>query len=357
MNNRLQNLKLLLTKNKLDAILVSSTVNIIYLTNFTGFSKEEREGYLLITKNKQYVFTDSRYFEAVRKYLPKFGLIEISKNNTFKQELKKLVSDNKINKLAIDLDDINVAEFKNIRSVVKVVSDNELIEDLRVIKDSLELKEIQKACLLGDKIFEQILKKIKVGVTEVEIAKQIEILTLLSDASLSFQPIAAFGNNCSLIHHVPTNKKLTNNSIVLLDFGVKVNNYCSDMTRTFFIGIASKKQKEIYNTVLEAQQKAAKYFSTSKKLSDIDLIARNYILSKNYPTIPHSLGHGIGLEVHEKHGLSPKSKEIIKKGMVFSIEPGIYIPNFGGVRIEDLYFYDGKNAQLISHANKGIIEL
>ena len=163
-------------------------------------------------------------------------------------------------------------------------------------------------------------------------------------AELSFPSIVAFGKNSSVPHHQTGNTKLTERiKLILLDFGVKYENYCSDMTRTIFFGKPSEKQKKIFEVVLEAQQKAANFLGSAIKFgkkvsaSEVDKAARDYIISKGYLTIPHSLGHGIGLEVHEHPSLSPRSKDTLKEGMVFSIEPGIYLPNFGGVRVEDLF--------------------
>ena len=351
--------KKLIGKLSSEAILVSKTQNIFYLTGFDGFSSEEREGYLLLTKNKQYVLTDGRYTEAVKKFISDFKLIEISPSKKIADILKEIVAKEKIKKIAIDEHDISTEEFLKIKKIVKICSDANTIEKLREIKRPQEVSQIKNACKLGDLIFKYILTKIKTGVTEREIAKKIEIFILSNNASISFTPIVAFGINSSSPHHIPSNKKLKNNEIVLLDFGVKINNYCSDMTRTVFKGKATLEQKYIYKTVLKAQEEAIEFIAKTKKIDakKVDKIARDYILSKGFPSIPHSLGHGIGLEVHEAPGLSPKSGYKIKKGMVFSIEPGIYIPGFGGIRIEDLVFYDGENPQLISRAKKQIIEL
>jgi len=356
---RIQKVKKLLDK-KIDAILISSTPNIIYLTGFEGFSDHEREAYLLLTKTKNYIFTDARYCETVKK-IQTFKLIEISSNKKFSDGLRETVVKEKIEKLAIDEDDIKVSEILKIKKVVKICSDENLIEDLRKIKESFEIENIKTACKLGDQTFKYILSEIKTGITEKQLAKKIEIFILKKNAGISFRPIVAFGTNSSSPHHVACDRKLKKNEIVLLDFGVKLNNYCSDMTRTVFFGKASIEQKRIYKTVLEAQTKAIEFINrqlnTKLKASEIDKVAREYIISQGYPTIPHSLGHGIGLEVHEKPSLSPKSENELKTGMVFSIEPGIYLPEFGGVRIEDLVLMTDKGPQIITRANREIIEL
>jgi len=351
---RIQKVKKLLHKN-FDAILVSATANIIYLTGFAGFSEHEREAYLLITKTKNYIFTDGRYTEVARK-IKDFKLIEISSGRKFIDSLKEIVIKERINKMAIDENDIKVSEVLEIKKAVKICSDENLIEELRKTKDRAEIENIKKACKLGDLTFKNILTEIKAGITEKDIAQAIEIFILKHGAQISFKPIVAFGTNSSSPHHVSSNKKLKKNEIVLLDFGVKINSYCSDMTRAIFFGKASLQQKKIYQTVLEAQTKAIQSLKSSTG-SETDGIARNYIQNAGFPAIPHSLGHGIGLEVHEKPSLSPNSKNILTNNMVFSVEPGIYIPGFGGVRIEDLVLVTQKGPKIITRANREIIEL
>ncbi|MDP3733126.1 MAG: M24 family metallopeptidase, partial [Candidatus Daviesbacteria bacterium] len=195
-----------------------------------------------------------------------------------------------------------------------------------------------------DLAFDFILKKIQSGITEKEIAKELENFIKYKGAVISFPSIVAFGKNSSVPHHQTGDKRLTiNDKLILLDFGVKINGYCSDMTRTIFFGKPSGKQRKIYETVLEAQKRAVDFVNKQIKngkiikAKEVDQVAREYIKSKGFFDIPHSLGHGIGLEVHEHPNLSPKSKDILKEGMVFSIEPGIYIQGEGGVRIEDLF--------------------
>jgi Xaa-Pro aminopeptidase len=352
-----------LVDKKFDALLVSSIPNIIFLTGFEGFSTQEREAYLLLTKRKNYIFTDGRYSEAAGK-IKNFELIEISSEKKFEDRLKEIVTKEKIKKLAVDENDIKVSEVLKIKKAVGICSDENLIEDLRKVKDGKEIGNIQKACKLGDQVFKYILSKIKSGVTEKEIAHAIEVFILGHGAQIAFKPIVAYGANSSSPHHVSSKRKLKRNEIVLLDFGVKTEGgYCSDMTRTFFAGRASKEQKKVYKTVLEAQTKAIEFIKSSilnhQSIdgSKVDMIAREYIEGEDYSTIPHSLGHGIGLEVHEKPCLSPKSRDLLINGMVFSVEPGIYIPGFGGIRIEDLVLLTEKGPQIITRANREIIEL
>jgi len=240
---------------------------------------------------------------------------------------------------------------------------------LRVKKEEEEIAAIQKACKLGDSAFEYVLGKIKPGMSEQEVAFELEMFIKKHGAELSFRTIIASGKNSSVPHHQTSNQKLMSNTILLLDFGVKIDNYCSDMTRTIFLGKANPDQKKMYEAVRVAQEKAIEYLKQchfvpqDEKVTqatiakDVDKIARGYILSQGYLSIPHSLGHGTGLEVHEEPRLSPKSKTVLQSGMVFSIEPGIYVPDFGGVRIEDLVTLRKDGVTFLTNAPKQLIEL
>lgn len=340
---RLQNIRQKLGKEKMDAVFISSVSNIEYLTGYSNFSKDEREAYILIGENFGYIITDGRYTEAVKKQIPHFTLYERGHKNTTEDLFKSL----KIKILGIEEDNLTVSEYKKIKKHFKNIKHFE-VSKLRSIKEKREIERIKKACKLGDKAFKYILTKIKTGVTEKEVAGELEKFIKDQGAELSFSAIMAFGKNSSVPHHQTGNTKLKDGDFVLIDLGAKVDSYCSDMTRTIFFGKPNKRQIKMYEVVSKAQQKAAdfinKQIKSGKKVkaSEVDKIAREYIKSKGFPDIPHSLGHGIGLEVHEQPHLSPKSKDILKEGMVFSIEPGIYIENFGGVRIEDL-FVVGKN--------------
>lgn len=362
MIDRLLKLREEITKNKLDAVLISSVSNIIYLTDYSGFSIEEREAYLLITKKNQYILTDGRYAHAAKTLIPDFELIEISSENSIKEILKNLKSKHKIKKLGFEGHDISFLEHKKLLTRFDD-SNHRSLNSLRSVKNSKEIFLIEKACKLGDKTFDYVLKKIKLGVSEKELAFEIEFFIKKHGADISFKPIVAFGANSAIPHHIPTTYNLqTTDSIVLLDFGVKLNNYCSDMTRTVFFGRPTPEQKRMYETVLEAQSLAIQQFNNLTigkgiKAQKVDKAARDYIISKGYKTIPHSVGHGIGIDVHEAPHISPKSKDVLKEGMVFSIEPGIYIPELGGVRIEDLVVLEKNEVRLLTYSPKQLIEI
>lgn len=363
MKNRIQNLKVLLKEKKLDAVLISSVANITYLTGYSGFSKDEREAFLLITKKNQHIITDGRYSEAVAIYIPHFNLIELTTKKPLKPILRELFKQEKIKRLGIEEDNITIAENKILSQCVNILQHISL-SALRSIKDQHEITMIEQACKLGDKAFKHVLPFLKTGISEKGIAFEIELFIKKNGGELSFPPIVAYGKNASIPHHQSGKAKLKKGDFVLLDFGVKLNNYCSDMTRTLIFGKASAGQKRMYQTVLDAQKKSIDFLHTAYsiqntliKASEVDQSAREYIVSKNYPSIPHSLGHGIGIEVHETPSLSPKSKDILKPGMVFSVEPGIYIPEFGGVRIEDLVVLEKNCPKFLTKSPRELIEI
>lgn len=258
MNDRLSKLKSSMAKHRLDATLISSLPNITYLTNFSHFSKDEREAFLFLTNDKQYILTDGRYSEAVKALVRDFELIEISPKLTFEKALKNLAKKHNIKKVGIEENNLTVREHKTISR-----HSNDLyhysVASQRIIKDQEEINAIEKACRFGDKTFDYLLKKIKAGITEKQLSCEVEFFIKKAGGDISFPPIVAFGANSAIPHHVPTNNKLTNNQIVLLDFGVRLNNYCSDTTRTVFFGKATKEQKRIYQTVLDAQKKAIEH--------------------------------------------------------------------------------------------------
>lgn len=359
---RIQSIKKKLLEDKIDAILVSNVSNVTHLTGYANFSKDEREAYLLIGKDFQYIITDGRYSEAVKKEVPHFALFERNHHSKVEDLLKSLKQ--KIQILGIEENNLSVSEYKFFKKHFKKLKPVYLVIH-RSIKSEDEIKQIEQAAKIGDNAFEYILKNIKTGVSEKELAFELEFFIKKAGADLSFSSIIAFGKNSSVPHHQTGQTRLEDygGQFILLDFGVKLEDYCSDMTRTVFFGKPTKQQKNIYNTVMEAQQKAIDYINKSLKVgkpvrtASVDKIARDNIISKGYPSIPHSLGHGIGLEVHEHPSLSPKSKESLKEGMVFSIEPGIYIENFGGVRIEDLFVLENKNLRQLTASSKSITSL
>ncbi|MEK7617374.1 MAG: Xaa-Pro peptidase family protein [Patescibacteria group bacterium] len=368
-DKRIKDLREELLDEKLDGVLVSSVSNISYLSGYSNFSKEEREAYIFIGKNFSYIITDGRYSEAIKKEVPHLTLFERGNGKSTEELFKKHKKE--IKALGIEEDNLTVEEHKIIKKNFKNLKHFNLS---RSIKTKDEIKKIEAACQLGDKAFHHVLGYIKHGITEKELAFEIEYFIKKHGGELSFPTIVAFGKNSSVPHHHTGNDVLGPESssgrqgqFILVDMGVKVEDYCSDMTRTVFFGEPSDKQKKMYEVVLEAQKKAVRFIESclksgkQVKAAEVDKAAREYILSKGFPSIPHSLGHGVGLEIHENPHLSPKSKDILKMGMVFSIEPGIYIEGFGsprftgeagGVRIEDLFVIEKKGLRQLTKSTK-----
>ncbi len=365
-NQRIKDLRQKLLEEKLDGVLISSVANITYLTGYSNFFKEERDSYILITKDGNYILTHSIYSKSLENKIPGFKIVEISRREPPEKAIKNILKKNDA-EIGIEEHDLKVYEYKKLLSVFKNLKNFDL-KVRRSIKDKDEIRLITKACQMGDEVFEKVLKKIKLGMTEKQLVFEIENLINKRGFDLSFRTIVAFGANASAPHHQSGQTKLTNNQFVLMDFGVNYKNYCSDMTRTIFFGSPSRSRRKIYEVVLKAQKRAVDFINSCLKsgkeikASMVDKAARDYITFRGYPTIPHSLGHGIGLQVHEHPLLSSKSKDILRKGMVFSIEPGIYlpagrhgIPEFGGVRIEDLFVLEKDGLRQLTNSPKEML--
>ncbi len=227
-----------------------------------------------------------------------------------------------------------------------------------IVKTDEEVKLLEEAALLGDKCFDYVCDFIRPGMTEIDVAKKIYDFFVKNGASsLSFDTIVGAGINSSQIHSTPTEKIIQDKDIVLLDFGCVLNNYCSDMSRTIFIGAPTEKQIQIYNLVLEAHQTAVENIRIGDKASIADMYGRKNIKNAGYD-YAHSLGHGIGEKVHEEPVVSYKNDQtVLEKNMVFTIEPGIYLENEFGVRIEDAAVLTSKGVKLLSHSNRNIVVL
>lgn len=364
MKNRVVITEQILEELGVDALLFTSASNIFYLTGYQ-FPSSERDAYCLVLSKprlnkgkKNFVFTDSRYIGNMRSD-DRLEIINSGGRMSVFKTLSDIVRHNRVEKLGFEKDNILHQEYldlrKNLKNV-KLVSINQPLRTTRLIKSDEEIKHIKKACSISDKAFKYVLDFIKKGITENELACKLETFIRQSGAELAFPSIVAFGKNSAIPHHTSTNYKLYDNNFVLLDFGAKINGYCADITRTVYFGKPSKKITDIYETVKNAQIKALKILnSDSIRASDTDLAARQHILSKNYPNIPHSVGHGVGIDVHEAPNISPYNKEVLKSGMVVTIEPGIYISNLGGVRIEDTVYITENNIKILTHSTKDFI--
>lgn len=232
--------------------------------------------------------------------------------------------------------------------------ETKLIHEVRAVKSKQELDNIIKAQRISEEVLRLVLQELKTGVTELEIANFIKkSFVKLGAPILSFPPIVAFGKNTANIHHEPNNSKLKVGDTVMFDFGTTINHYCSDMTRTYFWGEPNAKQKKVYQDVLRAHELAFNKLSSGEKRAGvIDSIARKFIAKKYKDNFKHGLGHGVGTVIHEWPNFKPNSEDILPVGCVMTIEPGIYLEKFGGVRIEDMYIVTKTGAKCLTNVPK-----
>ncbi len=334
-----------------EAVFISSYPNIFY---YSGFKSED--GYLIISKDKRLLITDSRYTVQAKEQAPDFEMVDISQG--FKNIFEK-ISENRIGFEEHHLTVSQYEKFTQAASGKELFDFQEKINTPRRNKDAEEIKKITEAEQLGDEAFEYVLSKIKAGVTEKEIAFELEFFMRKHGASgLSFETISASGKRGAMPHGVASDKIIENGDLLTLDFGCVLDGYCSDMTRTVAVGRVSDWQKEIYDVVLTAQKAALSELEAGSKCAEIDAVAREIIKSAGYgEKFGHSLGHSVGIEIHESPNLSPKSTDTVENGNVLTVEPGIYIDGMGGVRIEDVAaIIDGK-AVNITHSPKELIIL
>lgn len=346
MDNRIEKLRNIIDDNT--AVFISGYPNIFY---YSGFTSED--AYLVISHDKAVIITDSRYTVQASIQAPYFVLEDIS------QGISNILKDFPEN-IWYEEDNITVGEFNKITAVDKnFIPKQTEISQFRKFKDKSEIDKIRQAEKLGDLAFAHILDFIKVGMTEREIALELEYFMKKQGASgLSFDTIAASGVRSCMPHGIATDKIIEKGDFLTLDFGCIFEGYCSDMTRTIAIGNVSEKQKEIYDIVLKAQTAALSQIETGKKCCDIDKIARDIIKDAGYDKyFGHGLGHSVGIEIHESPSLSPRCDALIAEGNTLTVEPGIYIPDLFGVRIEDLVVINNGKCENLTSSPKELIIL
>jgi Xaa-Pro aminopeptidase len=345
MKNRVERLCEKLCENNLDSIIITDLNNVRYFSSFSGTS-----AYLVISQNKRYLITDFRYIEQASKQCDGFEIIDYK--NT---DIKKLVKNFK--NTGFENETISYKDYVKFSSVFKnLVSVNDIVNTLREIKDEEEIENIKKAVEIADSAFSYLVKYMKVGMSEKQIADELEFFMRKNGAEkLSFDSIVASGIRGAMPHGYPTEKHIENGELVVLDFGCFYNGYASDMTRTVAVGNVSDILLDMYNTTLTAQLSAIEKISSGKKCKDIHSIAQKTIDEKYPDAFGHALGHGVGLEIHEMPTVHSKSEKILEEGNVISVEPGIYIPSVGGVRIEDLVLITKNGCDVLTKSTKKLI--
>ena len=342
---RLKILQKKLSAEKLDALLVSRSINISYLTGFRG-----DDSWLLVTRDKPFLITDFRYKEEVKRTAPQVELCIT--DGPIYESACKIVQRVRVKRLGFESRWLSYAFWEKLRDIshgTGLVPVKDTVESLREIKDSSEIALIKKAVSITRKAFEYLEGILKQGISERELAIELDYFLKRSGARKgAYDIIVASGINSSLPHAPVTNKKLMPHEPVLVDMGVDYEGYISDLTRVFFLGKMDAIATKIYKIVFEAQRRAINKIKPGIKISSIDKAAREYIEKKGYGKFfGHAVGHGVGMEVHEKPHVSMRNDKELVPGMVFTVEPAIYLPKWGGIRIEDMAIVTEKGCEVL----------
>ncbi len=352
---RVEKIQKKLEKNT--AVLITSDSVRFYLTGFKSSA-----GNIVITKDNATLLIDFRYYEKAKSVVDSMQVKLLNKRFA---DINEILHDNNIKKIFVETSNTSINEFNNLKNALPdiEVSDDKfadtLITEMRSVKDNFELECIKKAQQFTDETFSYIIKKIKTGMTEKEVMLDMEFfIRKLGSEGVSFDFIVVSGKNSSLPHGVPTDKKIENGDFVTMDFGAVYNGYRSDMTRTVALGNVSDEQERVYYTVLKAQTEAIRKIKQGAVCLDVDKVARDIIANAGYDgCFGHGLGHSVGIEIHENPALNTVCKEQLKAGTVMTVEPGIYIENKFGVRIEDMVFVTENGCINITKSPKNLIVL
>ena len=351
---RLMNLRKQLLPGGPDGLLIGSSPNRRYLSGFRGSA-----GWLLITSSAAYLAVDFRYVEQAREEAGGFEILHIS--GDLQAWLPGLITTLDISKLGIEADHVPYSTYQSISQLCKtakphckIVPVKNMVESLRMLKDGDELIAIQTACKIADEAIRDLALRLEAGMSEKQVAWKLEsLLRQRGSDTLPFEIIVASGPNAALPHAQPSERLICEGETVIIDFGARCGGYCSDMTRTFMIGQQTEKFNTVYNIVLGAQMTALSVIEKGMDARSADALARGMIETAGYGEFfGHGLGHGVGLETHESPRIGTLSNDILQDDMVFTVEPGIYLPGWGGVRIEDTVTITGGKLRTLTHASK-----
>ena len=342
-------IKDILSGKGLDAIVITSAENLRYLSGFTG-----GEGFLVLTKEQNTVIVDSRYTIQAKQQAKGFEVIE------YKANPYKLIADMGFAKIGFEDGNISYAVYNKLKDTAgELAGVSADLDNLRKVKKEEEARCIRRAESIGDVAFEHILHFIKPGITEREVALELEYFMKKNGASaLAFDTIVAVAERSALPHAEATDRSVEDGQFVLMDYGCKYNGYCGDMTRTVAVGNIDDRMKNIYDIVLKAQKEALKAVCAGAKNKEVDAVARDIIRDAGFgENFGHALGHGVGLLVHEAPNLSPRSEDTLQAGNIVTVEPGIYVEDFCGVRIEDLVLVTENGCENFTKSAKDLIIL
>lgn len=340
------------------AVVLHDPSNMFYLTEgYTG------EGLVYLSGKQRVIITDFRYTEQAERQAPGFRVEMTGQGRNHNQVLAELVRTDGVDELRAETNFLPVDDYEQMRAAVGeevfCIPLNKAVQKLREVKSPTEVLAIRKACDITSEAFSAILPKIREGMTEKELQIELDFTILkLGADEMAFDTIIASGENGSLCHAIPGSRKLKNGDMITMDFGAKVGGYCSDMTRTVALGQPSAEMRKVYDTVLRAQTMCEDALTAGKKGSEIDKLARDYIDARGYAgRFGHGLGHSLGIDIHEDPRLSQNCKEILSAGVVITVEPGIYLPGVGGVRIENTCLVKENGCIPLTTADKQLIIL
>lgn len=354
--SRLELIRTAFAERGVPAMLLSDLHSMQWATGFTGSA-----GQVVLTATDGVFITDSRYtIQAgeqvtdlpVASYGGSTGPIDF-----LKQQLDKLG----VTKLGFESNSVNYQQFLEWQeklAPIELVPVANLTPPLRAVKTEDEIEKIRRACKLADACMEHIVRMIQPGVTEYDVNLDVEFFFRRQGAELAFEPIVVSGLRSALPHGRASEKKLEVGDFVTLDFGCKVDGYCSDITRTFVVGEATERHERIYNQVLKAEVAAIEMMRAGVNGRDVDKRAREVLAEADLAEyFGHGLGHGLGRLVHDPGGMSPRADFMLKEGMVFTVEPGVYLADFGGVRIEDDVVVRETGVEILTHFPKHLMVL
>ena len=345
-------LKSVLEKKGLDGILISNLTNIKYICGFTGSAAS-----CLVTPEGQYFISDGRYIEQSKEQVKGFDCY-LDMSSHFNQ-----IKNNKLNpdglKLAFEGSHMSFAQYENMVALFSGTSwenTSMILEDLASVKDNYEIECIRTAVEITDKVYEEIIPMLRPGFTEKQVANEMVSKYREYAEGEAYSPIVATGPNGALPHAIPTDREFRKGDFIVIDAAAKYGGYHADMTRTPVVGEASDKHREIYAIVKEAQKRGCETAKAGVPCKDVDFATRNYIDQMGYSEFyTHGTGHGLGLEIHTSPRFSPQSDQILEKNNVMTIEPGIYLAGWGGVRIEDDVIIGDNDCEILNKTTKELV--
>lgn len=352
-NVRVKAVRRELRSRSLDALIVTTSENVSYLTGFTG-----HDSWVVVFGRSVFLITDSRYSEQAEKEC--FGCKIVQRTDGMVKTAAQIIAKYRsVRRIGIE-SKCSLAVFGALKKLVKLrfKTVNNIVESVRQTKSVTEVRAIRSAAKIAWGALDATLSQLRVGMSEEQMAGLVDYQMRMLGGVVSFDTIIAYGANGSRPHHQPGRRKLRKNDSILIDFGAKYKGYCCDITRCFLVGKVNAYYERVYNSVLEAQQVAIGMIKEGVRGVDIDAAAKSVLERANLPVFGHGTGHGLGLEVHEQPVVTKKSKGVLKAGDVITIEPGVYIPGKIGIRIEDDILVTKGGFKVLSRDNRfGFSEL